>query len=371
MSSSSTMANARLPPEGDPIAQADALVAQGRAAEAVALLQRWHDAGRGGLLLQAARVRALLAADDAPGAIAVARDAAALHPGVAEAALALGDALLAGHHLAVAIGEYQRALRLDPGSVPARYRLGCAWLAAGEAEKAEAEFASIPDLAAPPELAARRAEIAAMRARPRSDPRYVRHLFDQFSSDYDARMLGQLDYGAPGILRALADLTGIVAPRRILDLGCGTGLCGAAFRDLARRLDGIDLSPAMIEKARARGIYDTLQVADLETALDGIAGAYDLLLAADTLVYLGDLAAVFAGAAKTLPRGGMFLFTVERQDGQGFALGPKRRWRHSEHYLRAQADMAGFAIAGLLECQPRSEAGVPVDGYAVALEAPR
>ena len=76
----------------------------------------------------------------------------------------------------------------------------------------------------------------------------------------------------------------------ILDLGCGTGLAGAAFRPLAARLDGVDLSPAMIEKARAQDTSMTISiVADLETALSAPGPAYDLILAADTLVYLGDL----------------------------------------------------------------------------------
>ena len=72
-------------------------------------------------------------------------------------------------------------------------------------------------------------------------------------ADYDARMIGQLGYAAPQILRDLAEM---VMPGReqlaILDLGCGTGLAGAVFKPLAARLDGVDLSPAMIEKARAR-----------------------------------------------------------------------------------------------------------------------
>jgi predicted TPR repeat methyltransferase len=94
---------------------------------------------------------------------------------------------------------------------------------------------------------------------------------------------------------------------------------------------------------------------------------YDLLLAADTLVYLGDLEATFAGAASRLRQGGHFLFTVERHDGEGFALGPKRRWRHAETYLRSLAALHGLAVAGLLEAVPRTEAGVPVAGYAAAL----
>ncbi len=85
---------------------------------------------------------------------------------------------------------------------------------------------------------------------------------------------------APQILRELFDL---VMPGRerltILDLGCGTGLAGVAFKDVAALLDGVDLSPEMIEKARARKLYDNLIVGDIETALEQT-GQYDLLLAA-------------------------------------------------------------------------------------------
>lgn len=362
------MANARLPLEGDPITEADALIAEGRASEAVALLARWHEAGRGGALLQSARVRAGIVAGDANAVLAIAREAATLYPGVATIALVLGEALLAAGHLPTAIGEFQRALRLDPHSDAARAGLGRAWLEAGEADKALEALAQIDRVSQ--DIAAMIAEAEAMRARPRSDPRYVRHLFDQFSANYDAKMLGDLHYGAPQILRGLADLLGLPqrGPMSILDLGCGTGLGAAAFKDMASRLDGVDLSPAMIAKARARGIYDELRVADLETALRDAGRRYDLLLAADTLVYLGDLAPVFAAAVQRLTLGGLFLFTVERKEGESYELGPKRRWRHSESYLRERADAAGIDVVGFLECQPRTEAGVPVEGFAVALE---
>jgi predicted TPR repeat methyltransferase len=207
----------------------------------------------------------------------------------------------------------------------------------------------------------------AMKTAARSDPGYVRHLFDQFSADYDTRMIGQLGYAAPQILLGLAQM---VMPGReqlaILDLGCGTGLAGIAFRPLASRLDGVDLSPAMIEKARAREIYDHLEVADLESALAAPGSAYDLILAADTLVYLGELTSVFRAAHGRLSPDGLFLFTVE-QAAKGFELGPKRRWRHSETYLRDLAHDSGFMVAGFVAATPRHEAGQPVPGFAVAL----
>jgi predicted TPR repeat methyltransferase len=181
-------------------------------------------------------------------------------------------------------------------------------------------------------------------------------------------MIGHLGYAAPQILFELANM---VMPGEtnlsILDLGCGTGLAGAVFRPLAARLDGVDLSPAMIEKARARNIYEHLAVQDLTSTLGAEGPSYDLILAADTLVYLGDLKAVFEAAHARLAPDGYFLFTVEKAEGEGFELGPKRRWRHSENYLRQLAQETGFVISGFVAAAPRREANVPVEGFAVAL----
>jgi len=300
-----------------------------------------------------------------PHDLSAAREAASLEPRNAPLALAYGEALRASGQLPDAIAEFQRALRIDYTFADARFALGCAWLEAGEPDKALEAFSHLEE---DNDVAPKIAEARAMKAAPRSDAGYVRHLFDQFSADYDTRMLGQLGYRAPQILRELADL--VMAGRdgiRILDLGCGTGLSGAAFADLASRLDGVDLSPAMIEKARARNIYDSLVVGDIERQLTQGGRNYDLILAADTLVYLGDLAPLFAGTAHRLKTGGFFLATVERKEGEGYELGPKRRWRHSEAYLRDLAARTGFDVAGLVACAPRHEANVPVEGLAIAL----
>lgn len=346
-----------------PLETAQRLMEEGRPDEAAAQLDALVQEGRGGLLARLTLARALLAAEKIEPALVVARETASLYPDVGEAALGLGAALLAAEHLPLAIAEFQRVLRIDPGNGEARYLLGCAWLEAGEPDPALAAFEALEDM---PGLADRLAEARAMKALARSNAGYVRHLFDQFSADYDSRMLGQLSYQAPVILRELAALvlpgeTGLT----VLDLGCGTGLSGAAFKDRAAHLCGIDLSPAMIEKARARGVYDDLAVGDIESGLGE--ALYDLVVAADTLVYLGDLELVFAKVVAALKSGGTFLFSVEAMDGDGFELGPKRRWRHSENYLRAAAARHGFAITGLMGCVPRQEAHVPVNGFAVAL----
>ena len=357
------MESARCDPE-HPLEQAERLLAGGRAAEAAAILARLVAEGRGGLLARLCCARALTQAGEPARALEVARETAALHPGLAEAALGLGEVLLEIEQLPTAIAEFQRALRLDPDCGEARLLLGCAWLQAGEAERALDAFSALDPQTAG--LAEKIGRAEAMRAQARCDAGYVRHLFDQFSADYDARMVSHLSYRAPQILRELADL---VLPGRdrlaVLDLGCGTGLSGEAFRDRAARLDGVDLSPAMIGKARARRIYDGLAVGDIEQ----VAGdaAYDLVIAADTLVYLGDLDTLMGTVLAALKPQGHFLFTVEAKDGEAHELGPKRRWRHSENYLRALAQSRGFDVAGFMLCVPRMEAHAPVNGFAVAL----
>ena len=352
----------------DHVTQAGAMIAAGQAHQAARDLTALLAAGRGGALARVTLVKALIAAGDVEAALAEAREAVSLNPDLPEALVALGRALLAAENLPAAIAELQRALRHDPDHQEARFLTGRAWTEAGEADKALAVFDQLDDQT--PGLAEWRKRAEAMKDAAPSDPGYVRHLFDQFSADYDRRMRDELSYAAPEILRDLADL---VMPGRqgltVLDLGCGTGLGGVAFRPRALRLDGVDLSPAMVEKARAKNVYDHLMVGDIETALAESGPAYDLVIAADTLVYLGDLTPLFQNIRARLSGDGYFLFTVEAAEGDGFAMGPKRRWRHSEAYLRRLAAASGLVLAGLVAASPRREAGVPVEGFAAAFAA--
>jgi predicted TPR repeat methyltransferase len=142
----------------------------------------------------------------------------------------------------------------------------------------------------------------------RCPPAFMRGLFDDFSSHYDETMLEKLQYRAHLHLRTLAErvLPRLTPPWRILDLGCGTGLVGDAFKDLAvgGHLAGLDIAPKMIEAARTRGLYDDLILGDLETVLHAPGPSYELILAADTMIYLGDLASTFSGVAKRLEADG-------------------------------------------------------------------
>jgi len=209
-----------------------------------------------------------------------------------------------------------------------------------------------------------------------SEP-YVRRLFDQYAARYDAALTKQLAYRGPAILRDAIKQAMHAAARPLrfpsaLDLGCGTGLAGAAFRPLVDGLVGVDLSPAMVTQAAAKGVYDRLVTADLMDFLGGEtrnAAKYHLVLAADVFVYINDLCPVLAAVARVLAPGGFFAFTVETYSGDGVMLLPTLRYAHGEPYIRRALKDAGLALASLSEVSVRSEKGVPVDSLVVVAQA--
>jgi predicted TPR repeat methyltransferase len=199
-------------------------------------------------------------------------------------------------------------------------------------------------------------------------------LFDGYAARFENELVGNLHYRAPEILHALfAPHVALGTKLDIVDLGCGTGLGGAAFRSLARRLDGIDLSPRMIEQARARAIYQDLIVGELVGSLGALEPArYDLALATDVLVYLGDLAPLFAAVTRALRPGGWFLFSVERRldDDAGFAMHDGHRYMHGRAYVLDQTARAGFGLAAIEDTATRIDRGEPVPSLAVLLKRP-
>jgi predicted TPR repeat methyltransferase len=196
----------------------------------------------------------------------------------------------------------------------------------------------------------------------------ITKLFDGYAGRFDEHLQGKLGYRVPEMLaRAIAD-TRPAHLLDVLDLGCGTGLCGAALRPLARTLRGVDLSPAMVEKAQARGVYDEVILGEMLAPLRDRAGAFDLIVATDVLIYVGDLAPVFDAAAQALRPGGMLAFSVEAGAGDRYYLQPKtRRYAHAQPYVQHLADIYGFVAERFETIPVRVEGGRPLPGYLVVL----
>ena len=302
------------------------------------------------------------------------REAVALRPNDRDTVLALAEALaMAGDALA-AVELLQPLARRHEDDAGVHHALGRCWLALREPAKALSALRHARDVADGDEAAPMERLIAALEAGEGADlsAAYVRALFDRYADRFDQDLGGKLGYAAPDHLRAaVGRVVPAAAGLRILDLGCGTGLAGVTFKPLAAHLAGVDLSPRMVEKARKRGLYDELCVGDVVQAMERTPGGWDLLVAADVLVYIGDLAPVFAAAARALPPGGHFAATVEHlPEGSAleFALGITRRYAHTEAYVRRNAEEAGFALRLMESCAPRREKGVPVAGLLFVAE---
>jgi predicted TPR repeat methyltransferase len=215
-----------------------------------------------------------------------------------------------------------------------------------------------------------------LRAEPLSamPPAYVRALFDQYAPRFEAALVGDLGYRGPSLLfkAVLSARAAIRKPaffRRAIDLGCGTGLAAAAFAREVDHFTGIDLSPRMIERARLTGLYAELEVADMAQGLCGKpdAGA-DLILAADAMVYVADLAPVLREVSRVLVRGGLLAFTLETHGGDGVILGHGLRYAHGAAHVRAAVAAAGLTLSRLDELSARNEDNMPVPGLVVVAE---
>ena len=205
---------------------------------------------------------------------------------------------------------------------------------------------------------------------------YVTALFDQYAPKFETALVETLGYRGPAelfkaVLAVCAAGDRAMQFRRGIDLGCGTGLAGAAFAPQVVEMVGIDLSPRMIERARTTGCYAELEVAEIVDGLHRRRDASaDLILAADVLIYLHDLAPLLAEVTRVLAPGGLFAFTAESHDGDGVILGDGLRYAYSETYVRTSLAASGLALSRLDPISTRNEGHVPVPGMvAVAIKA--
>lgn len=262
---------------------------------------------------------------------------------------------------AEAITAYQRALHADPQLPDAWTELGNEYRQVGRHEDAERCYREALARGGDADmlhyfLAAMQGDAHAITATP---PHYVRQLFDQYAEQFDEHLVRQLGYRGHERLIDLLPPEAGTRFARVLDLGCGTGLCGAHLRAtlLLRHdvLEGVDLSPAMLEKARARQVYDVLHLVDIHEFLaTPPEQPFDLVLAADVFIYLGALDRVYAAMAQWLRPGGWLAFTVETPGAQataaqGMELRSSMRYAHALAYLRALAARHGLTVMHMQE----------------------
>lgn len=200
---------------------------------------------------------------------------------------------------------------------------------------------------------------------------YIRTLFDDFAGHFEQTLTGSLKYETPGRIATFLRRHAAGEADRVLDLGCGTGLMGAALAGPGRHITGVDLSPRMLAEARAKGCYAELHEAEALAFLEGSDQRWDLVVAADVFVYVAALAPVFAAARTRLEPGGGFVFSIECSDTGATELHPVTgRYRHDGDLLAMELAVAGFTDIEREPCVLRLEMGKEVRGELLLARAP-
>ena len=302
-------------------------------------------------------------------ALAALRARAEATPGDARLHLAIGQTLQHLEQPFDALLAYERACDLDA-------RLGQAWTLRGHLLRqagrlADASVCFERAIACGEDAANHRYFLGALGLGALPDaapPTFVRELFDEYADEFESHLVGTLRYR--GHLEVAAPLAALLpqGAASALDLGCGSGLAAPMLRPIARRLEGIDLSPKMIAAAAATGLYDELLHGEMVAHLRATPRRHDLVVACDVFIYLGDLAPAFEAVARVLAPGGVFGFSVEAGDADaGYDLLPSLRFNHSERYLRDLAARNGLQVLGLTRGPLREGRGEALEGLFVHL----
>lgn len=319
---------------------------------------------------------ARLQCDDSSAAIMAFEQAVQLDPEFAPALIHLGNIYEAQGDKLTSAGYQCRAFVLPPLEGKSKEMLGISFYFLGRLPEAAALYRQWLDEEPHNPIAAHMTAACSQTAVPqRASNSYIEHYFDRYAETFNATLTDKLGYRGPQLMRdGLLAIANPTSQYDILDLGCGTGLCAPKVADFARSLIGVDLSAKMLEQARAHGAYDQLIKQEICVYLSTKTAAFDIILAADTVIYFGDLRVVIAAVANALRPGGHLIFTIEAMEGdtqaavQGFQLHASGRYRHAKAYVTATLAQAGLNVLHIADTVLREEIRRPVLGMLVTAQ---
>ncbi len=297
-----------------------------------------------------------------PEAAAFAAQAVAINPFEWKSAMLLGELWLIDRKYAAAEQMLKKVLLQCPDDVRARRHLITALL--GQQKKDEVREMVKQVLAKKPDDPILKYFDAMLNGEHlnTAPPEYVAGLFDSYADAFDGH-LQLLQYNVPVEIAAL--LRHLNAGRTdlsLLDLGCGTGKMAEACKEFTGLRVGVDLAPKMLEKSKNKQIYDSLHHADIVQFMRASDRRFDLITAADVLVYVGDLAGTMQAVRRMMNNESLFAFSIESEDGDGFHLHPTGRYSHSLNYVQKTASDAGLVLVTRQDVVLRMENQEPVAG---------
>lgn len=296
-------------------------------------------------------------------ALSCLRQASTFSPSDRGLACAMGITLRALGRIDEAIAHYVRAISEHPDAPELHHNLGFTYQTQGDLMHAAECYRRELELCPNDQVVRHMLNAVERINSDRAPAEYVRMTFDHYSNIFDEHLVKKLEYHIPELIgKAIRDIG-----RRDLDsvdLGCGTGLMGPELRDISKSLAGVDLSPKMIEMARARSVYDRLVAGDLQEFLETLdPSSIDLAVATDVFVYIGRLDEIFTQCARVLRRHGVFAFSLEALVAGDFALQTTGRYAHSPEYVTALCQRSGFQVLQHADVDIRKNLDQPVPGH--------
>ena len=284
------------------------------------------------------------------------KKALAIKPDYAEVNYNLGNALNDLGQLDDAVKSYEKALAIKPDYAEAHNNLGNVFKDLGQLDDAiksyERALAIKPDYLVPQHM------INALTGNTSTEPpkEYVKNLFDDYAEGFDDSLIKQLGYKLPFLMKELILKLDPLRNKfeKVIDLGCGTGLTGIELRDISNNLTGIDISSNMVAKTRELDVYDCLIEGDVVDILSSSKEKYDLFIALDVFIYIGELTKMFKTVRQCCNKNALFIFSIEAQEEDGYSLLKSARYSHSESYILKTASVA-FKVIYSQEVNLRKE----------------
>ncbi len=290
-------------------------------------------------------------------AIALYQQVLALVPEHVDALYNIGRCHQRLHQESKAMEYYQKTLALAPEYLSALNNLAYLHHRAGEINEAISLYGRVLELR--PEDESVRYLLAALLGLPLTEAPdvYVQDFFDAYAEDFERSLVDDLGYENPRLLfDCFSQATSLGSQyAHGLDLGCGTGLSGQAFKERINILDGIDLSPAMLKQAAGKGCYQQLRQDSIDHFLHSTTEEFDFFIATDVFIYVGALESIFTMAHAHARVGALFCFSTEALDEEGYRLQPSGRFAYSSQYIHHLADSTGWKILAEQPTQLRRE----------------
>tara|TARA_B100001179_G_C18559746_1_gene389977 strand:+ start:50 stop:673 length:624 start_codon:yes stop_codon:yes gene_type:complete len=162
----------------------------------------------------------------------------------------------------------------------------------------------------------------------KGEPDEVRDAYKDWAQTYEKDTVEDMGYIAPAVV---ADKIAALMPdaKLVLDAGCGTGLAGVELSQRGfKTIDGMDISPDMLDMAREKEVYRNLQVEDMTGPLSYESNTYDAVSCVGTFTH-----------AHVGPKGFNELLRITKPEGMVVATVHEDVWDdgYQEHFKALEA----------------------------------